>query len=110
VLAARVHRVALAGRLAVGEQHAAELVHAAGTGLVLTLLALPADRRDPALVDVMIDAVLARVLVGAPAAGAAGVVPAATTLRAHAGDLDVLSPGERSLLAEWLDRVVAAGR
>jgi AcrR family transcriptional regulator len=110
VLAARVHRVALAGRLAVGEQHAAELVHAAGTGLVLTLLALPADRRDPALVDAMIDAVLTRVLVGAPAAGAAGVVPAATTLRAHAGDLDVLSPGERSLLAEWLDRVVAAGR
>jgi len=110
VLAARVHRVALAGRLAVGEQHAAELVHAAGTGLVLTLLALPADRRDPALVDAMVDAVLAHVLVDPPVPGAAGVVPAATTLRAHADDLEVLSPGERSLLAEWLDRVVTAGR
>lgn len=110
VLAARVHRVAQAGRLAVGEQHAAELVHAAGTGLVLTLLALPAERRDPALVDAMLDAVLARVLVDVPAVDVPGVVPAAATLRAHADDLDVLSPGERSLLAEWLDRVVAAGR
>jgi hypothetical protein len=33
---------------------------------------------------------------------------AAITLRAAAADLDALSPAERTMLAEWLDRVAAA--
>jgi len=108
VLAARVHRVALAGRLRVGEHRAAELVHAAGTGLVLSLLATPPADRDPALVDTMIEAVLARVVVAGPAADGDGAA-AAVALRARAADLEVLTPAEQRLLVEWLDRVVAAG-
>lgn len=107
VLAERVHRVARAGRLRVAEQHAAELVHAAGTGLVMSLLAVPADRRDLGLVDTMLDAVLAVVLVQDPVGPDAGVAPAATLLRARADDLAVLTAAERALLVEWLDRVVA---
>jgi len=107
VLAERVHRVARAGRLRVAEQHAAELVHAAGTGLVMSLLAAPPVERDLGLVDTMLDAVLAVVLVQAPADPGAGVVPAATLLRARADDLAVLTAAERSLLVEWLDRVAA---
>jgi AcrR family transcriptional regulator len=109
VLAERVHRVARAGRLRVAERHAAELVHAAGTGLVMSLLAVPVDDRDLGLVDTMLDAVLAVVLVEAPVGrGDAGVVPAAALLRARADDLAVLSAAERSLLVEWLDRVAGA--
>ena len=36
-----MHRVAAAGRLRVSERRAAELIRAAGTGAVLTLLSMP---------------------------------------------------------------------
>ncbi|MEI4278558.1 TetR/AcrR family transcriptional regulator [Klenkia terrae] len=109
VLAARVHRVALAGRLRVGERHAAELVHAAGTGAVLALLAVPPGDRDPALSTSMLDAILAQVLVDPAAPADGGLRPAAVALRAGVDHLTALTGAERRLLAEWLDRVVAAG-
>ncbi|GAA2015773.1 TetR/AcrR family transcriptional regulator [Nakamurella flavida] len=109
VLASRVHRVAVAGRLRVGEHRAVELIHAAGLGVVQTLLAAPPADRDPGLAPAMLDAVLARILDEAPAPAADGRIPAAVALRAAAPDLDALSGAERALLAEWLDRVVAAG-
>lgn len=108
LLADRVRRVAEAGRLAVPERRAVDLVHAAGTGAVLAILsASPADR-DPALADDALEAVLGRILVtGAPAPHGPGdaVSSAAITLRAAVSDLDVLSAAERAMLAEWLDRV-----
>lgn len=107
VLARRVHRVARAGLLRVGEERAVELVHAAGTGVVLTLLAVPVERRDRGVADDLRDAVLARVLRERPGPVASGSVPAAVTLRAHVPDLTALSPTERALLREWLDRVAA---
>ena len=51
ILHARVHRVAAAGRLRVTERRAVELIHAAGTGAVLTLLSVPPADRDPGLAD-----------------------------------------------------------
>ncbi len=41
-----VARIAAGGRLRVPEQQAAELIHAAGSGTVLSLLATEDDRRD----------------------------------------------------------------
>jgi AcrR family transcriptional regulator len=114
LLADRVRRVAEAGRLAVPEDRAVHLVHAAGTGAVLAVLAAPAGERDPSIADDAFAAVLDRILVpeaGSPTDRGAGADPvsnAAITLRAAADGLDVLSPGERAVLAEWLDRVVAA--
>jgi len=123
VLAARVHRVAQAGRLGVAEERAVALVHAAGVGVVLTLLAAPPERRDRGLADQMCETVLAQVLVprsdgsagpvaSAPseASGGGPLVAAATTLRAAGPDIAALSPAERGLLVEWLDRVVAPDR
>ncbi|MDR6169760.1 TetR/AcrR family transcriptional regulator [Curtobacterium sp. SORGH_AS_0776] len=110
LLAERIRRVAEAGRLAVPERLAVDLVHAAGTGAVLAILSTPADERDPSLADEAFAAVSGRILVadppepsGSPAADA--VTTAAITLRAVASDLDVLSVAERAVLAEWLDRV-----
>ena len=108
MLAARVHRVALAGRLAVGEQRAIDLIHAAGTGVVLSLLGQPADERDPTLADVTLGAVLAVVLTDAPATGDRSAAAAAVTLRAALPSLDVLSDAERVLLGEWLDRIAGS--
>jgi AcrR family transcriptional regulator len=115
VLAARIHRVALAGRLRVGEQRAVDLVQAAGIGVIQVLLASRPEARDLGLAAQMYEAVLQQILTDAPAAAGTdsgvrgGVHAAAVALRAAVPDLPALSAGEQRLLAEWLDRVVHAG-
>ncbi|MBR7825721.1 TetR/AcrR family transcriptional regulator [Actinospica sp. MGRD01-02] len=117
LLAERVHRVALTGRLRVSEEDAVELIHAAGTGAILTILGRPAAQRDRRLADSMFDAVLHRILAAADAprdATKANAIAPAVALRAHTEQVHALSPGERALLAEWLERIIeverAAGR
>ncbi|MFJ7213365.1 TetR/AcrR family transcriptional regulator [Amycolatopsis sp. NPDC098790] len=88
VLRARVHRVAESGRLRVPEPLAVELIHAAGTGAVLTLLAGSTE----GLADAMYEAVAGRILTDAPAP------PAAPP------DLSMLTGAEHALLEEWLGR------
>ena len=110
VLEGRVHRVALAGRLRVGERRAVDLVQAAGVGAIQLLLSRPPQDRDRALSTALLDAVLARVLADPPPPTDDRVTAAAVAFRALVPRLDVLSEGERSLLAEWLDRVVATDR
>ena len=85
-----MHRVAEAGRLRVPERRAVELVHAAGTGAVLTLLESPPEDRDLGLADTMYEAVTRLILTDTPADFPA---PPAK-----------LSAAERTLLAEWLGR------
>jgi hypothetical protein len=92
VLRARVHRVASTGRLRVTERRAVEVIHAAGTGAVLTLLAAPPGEREPGLADTMYQAVLHAILADAP-------TPAVAT-----PGLEKLTDAERALLTEWLDR------
>lgn len=113
VLRARLHRVALAGRLRVSEERAVDAVQAAGTGVVQTLLSVPADERDLGLADTLYDAVLAQILTPGSESdpadeGAVGdPTAAAVALRALAPGLTALSTAERALLADWLDRVIA---
>lgn len=106
VLRSRVHRVAATGRLRVSEPRAVDLIHAGGTGAVLTLLSTPPDDRDPGLADAMLDAVFREILTDAPQVPATGPTTAAVALRAVAPQLDVLSEAERQLLGEWLDRAI----
>ena len=108
VLQARVHRIAAAGRLRVSERLAADMVHAAGCGAVMTLLAAPKALRPPGLSDAMFDAIVAAIATAEPALRAAGPVPVANTLSAEIPALTMLSDGERHVLAEWLDRIVTA--
>ena len=109
VLEARVHRVATAGRLRVGEQHAVDLVQAAGIGAIHTLLAAPPDGRDRRVADGMLDAVLGRILTDPPLAANDGPAATAIAFRAVAPGLEALTDGERRLLLEWLDRAIDAG-
>ncbi len=99
-----------AGRLRVPEGRAVGLIHAAGTGAVLTLLSTAAGQRDPRLPETLLDAVLRTVLTDTAATTTGNTtaeVTAAVTLRAAAPGLPMLTPGERGLLGGWLDRVTA---
>jgi AcrR family transcriptional regulator len=102
VLRARVHRVAAAGRLRVGERRAVELVHAAGTGAALALLSVPPQDRDLGLAEAMYEAVAHAILTDAPPLSARDATAAA--LRAAAPELPMLTDAERALLSEWLGR------
>ncbi|HEY3557983.1 MAG TPA: TetR/AcrR family transcriptional regulator [Kribbella sp.] len=112
ILRARIRNVAAAGRLRVDEDLAVDMVQAAGSGAVLTLLAMPAAQRDPRLADTMFDAVVMAIstqptTVGAGRArtGDGGVASAANALRAYLPELTTLTEGERQVLAEWLARI-----
>ena len=103
VLARRVHRVARAGRLRVAEERAVDLIHACGTGTVLALITKPPETRDDlaaAAREAVMAAILdeSRVEAGATAAMATG-------LRANLNDMPDLTPGERHLLDELLQRI-----
>ena len=108
VLQARVHRVAEAGRLRVTERRAVELIHAAGTGVVFTLIDQAEDERDDALADTAWQSVCATILTGQDTAAGTGPATAAVTLRAALPDLTALTPAERTLLGDWLDRIAGS--
>lgn len=105
VLAARVHRIALAGRLRVPESRAAAVLQASAIGTVQTLLSTAVEDRDPGLADAML-ALVMRDITTQEEGPRDGTSPAAAilTVRAHAGSIEALTPPERRLLAEWLDR------
>ena len=110
-----VARIAEAGRLRVDVAHATDLIHAAGTGITITLAATPPEERDPRLSETMREAILTAITVPdsaeAPdeAQAAERVSVHAVALRALLTDApSILSPAERQLLNDWLDRLATA--
>ena len=108
ILGQHIRRLAVAGLLRVSEEKAADLMHASGCGTVLTLLAMPEDRRDPDLSEAAREAVIAAITSASPALDGPGPAAAAIALRAVLPDAAALSDGERHLLEEWLDRLAAS--
>jgi AcrR family transcriptional regulator len=116
VLETLVARIAEAGRLRVDVAHATDLLHAAGTGVTLTLAATPPEGRDPRLSETMREAILTAITVPASTEAAnetPPAAPAAERVAVHAIALqallteapNVLSPAERQLLSDWLERL-----
>lgn len=105
ILRERVERIARAGRLRTSVERAVALVHAAGVGTVTTLLARPEDERDPHLSPTMRDAALASIVTNPPKRDDADLASLAIGLRAHLNTATRLTPGERLLLSELLDRL-----
>jgi len=106
-----VRRVAEAGRLRVSVERAANMIHAAGCGVTLTLIgARPADR-DPALSETTREAILAAVTSDEPEDWKERndrdrVANRAVALKAVLPEAEKeLSSGEKTLLSEWLDRL-----
>ena len=104
VLRERVRRVAQTGRLRVSEERAVDLLHAMGTGTLVTLLQKPPGERD-ALFSAAREAVFAAILDEQSPAVPSGVAGMVSALRAGLDDLAVLTPGERHLLSELLHRI-----
>ncbi|GAB3258402.1 TetR/AcrR family transcriptional regulator [Kineosporia babensis] len=106
VLQARVHRVALIGRLSVSETRAVAVIQASGVGTIQLLLGTPPGERDPGLADSMFQGVLQQILTDAPAPTGDATTATLVAFRALAPRLDALSPAEQRLLGEWLDRAL----
>ncbi|AEW98672.1 TetR family transcriptional regulator (plasmid) [Streptantibioticus cattleyicolor NRRL 8057 = DSM 46488] len=112
ILHGRVRRLAAGGWLRVDEELAAQIIQATGQGAVTTWHSTPADRRDPALLTVLRESMVAAVTRAEPAVPAAESGPAAAARALRAAlpdDADVLSDAEQRLLREWLTRLAADG-
>ncbi|MDQ1024574.1 AcrR family transcriptional regulator [Streptomyces umbrinus] len=109
ILMGRIRRLAAGGWLRVDEELAAALIHATARGAVLTWLALPEDRRDPALLTTLRESMVAAVTNQEPAVQDAGAAGAARALRATLPEQTTLSGAEQHLLREWLDRLASEG-
>ncbi|MGW6523587.1 TetR/AcrR family transcriptional regulator [Streptomyces sp. NPDC054962] len=110
ILRGRVRRLAASGWLRVDEDLAAQIIQATGRGGVTTWHATPAERRNPALLTILRESMVAAVTRAEPTVPAAesGPAPAARALRAALpDDADVLSEAEQRLLREWLTRLAA---
>lgn len=110
VLQEKLRALALAGRLKTPETRAATLLQATANGTILALLRQPAAERDMALSREAREAAISA-LTGeaAQALAEGGERAAATALRARLPEVEGLSPGERLLLAELLDRIAEGG-
>lgn len=109
ILAGVVRRIAEAGRLRATEERAVHLIHAAASGVTLTLIGQPEGQRDLALSTMAREAIIAAITTEAPYDPSdTGPVTAAVSLRAVLPQTDALSPHERGLLEEWLDRIATA--
>ncbi|MEV6719654.1 TetR/AcrR family transcriptional regulator [Streptomyces xanthochromogenes] len=109
ILRGRVRRLAAGGWLRVDEELAAQIIHATGRGAVLTWLSLPQDRRDPALLTALREAMVTAVTNERPAVRHPGPAGAARALRAALPDQTNLSVAEQHLLGEWLNRLAVEG-
>jgi AcrR family transcriptional regulator len=116
--AAELHHMltqAAAGRLRMSVERATEVMHAAGAGTILTLISLPEDARDIRTAHTAREMVISTLTLPPAqdpeaAPGAATVASRAMALLAALGEdpAATLSPGERLLLQEWLNRLADA--
>lgn len=109
ILMGRIRRLAAGGWLRVDEELAAQIIHATARGAVLTWLSLPEDRRDPALLSTLREAMVDAVTSRQPAVREAGPAGAARALRATLPEQTTLSGAEQELLGEWLNRLATDG-
>lgn len=109
ILISIVERVARAGRLVVGVDQAADMLHAAGMGVTLSLIGTAPEQRDMSLSARTREAVIAAATGDAPAGGSE---PArcAVALRSVLDESGAgFSRGERLLFEELLTRVADSG-
>jgi AcrR family transcriptional regulator len=109
ILHGLVQRVAEAGRLRVGVESAVRMIHAAGSGVTLTLIGTKPEERDPVLSEATREAILAAVTTDAVPETATGqdrIPGRAVALKAVLPEASAgFTPSESALLSEWLDRL-----
>lgn len=116
-----VGRIAEAGRLRLGVEQAAQMLHAACRGVTLSLIDMPAEARDLTLSRLVREAMLSAVTLAAEngvtdattqavQGSPSRITSRAVALKAVLPEVVTLTPGERALLSEWLDRLSQPGR
>ncbi|EOD70475.1 TetR/AcrR family transcriptional regulator [Amycolatopsis vancoresmycina] len=95
------------GRLRVEAAEAARQFAAANSGVTLSLIAQPEDRRDLAMSAQVRESVLAGLLADEPAEGSSVSALAVALSTALEDDTDALTTTERQMLREWLHRLAA---
>lgn len=112
-----VQRVAEGGRLRVGVERATGMIHASCSGVVLSLIAAEPEDRDTGLSEATREAILAAITTdGSDEEAREGTskelaANRAVALKAILSEADAgLTPGERALLSEWLDRIADTAR
>ena len=113
ILRGLVEGIAEAGRLAVGVERAGRMINAACVGVVLTLIATAKEDRDPTLSATMRELIIAAVTTAeahpserGDSSGGGQVATRAVSLKAVLPQAERrLTPGERHILSEWLDRL-----
>ncbi len=105
ILEARIQRLAKAGRLRVGVGQAVNLMRAMGLGTIHTLLGMPPAKRDLSLAVAARESVIAAITTASPAVEKSGSKSAAIALRASLEQTQALTPGERLMLDELLERL-----
>ena len=108
VLSEKVARVAQSGRLRVSEDSAVDLIQSSATGCILSLLAKPSDQRND-LASQTRNAIFSHILNDQPGIETGAFSGLAIALKARLGETTALSPGERLLLNELLERLCASG-
>lgn len=106
LLHTKVERAARAGRLRVSQDHAVAVLRSTGLGVTLALLDTPEPDLD--IARITREAVITAITTTGPAPEAVTAATAAVTLRAHLDDAEALSPAERHLMTEWLDRIASS--
>ena len=106
MLQGAISRIAEGGGLRMSVERATALFQSCGVGFVITQLATPAGQRDPELSEVARENAIASIVTASrPATIRATSAGRATALRQALDDDVPLTPAERALLAEWLDRI-----
>ena len=112
VLHTHLLRVAEAGRLRVGVERAAQMIHAGGCGVTFTLLELDPNERDLSLSAQTREVILGAITLPKDSAEASAktalgsrAATHAVALKAVLDEVTALSSGEKILLSEWLDRL-----
>lgn len=95
------------GRLRVEATEAARQFAAANSGVTLSLIAQPEDRRDLAMSAQVRESVLAGLLAGPPAEGSSVSALAVALSTALEDEAAALTTTERQMLREWLHRLAA---
>ncbi|MEV7323867.1 TetR family transcriptional regulator [Streptomyces sp. NPDC093970] len=110
-----ITRVAVTGRLRMTVERATAVMHSAGVGVVSTLISTPPEQRDPGMAqvsrDMVLDAITASAaepeITGTPGKAAGPAMALRATL---ADDAELpLTPGEKLLLLELLNRLADTG-
>ena len=109
ILRALVQRIAEAGRLRVGVERAAQMMHAACRGVTLSLISTSVEERDEGLSEATREAILSVITAVASKSedGRDDDLPArrAVALKAVLPRSRALRHTEVALLSEWLDRL-----